>query len=336
MSLLEEFLRELLSLPEEERKVILEFNSKLLGEPSGYRSELLKHYNTILSDQDLLEVVRHLDRVKDDPGELAYTRSDTLKRIQRYVNSAAKETRKGPDGTRIPRVGKFEIAKVNFAGLGSELDDKHYAIIWEAYPKRDHVVVIPTTSFKEISTLETGTSFNIGCVGAMQAETVVTLGQITTLSRKRIINVEGYRDGTRKVYHKLNPAQQARLLDGFRVFAFGERTLYDRFIKSTLQDRLPMFLDHDVQYAHLHRPVVVIQEEPDELKYSLYGDPATVYILQRKPFTLATGQTRSRLLKEWVDAVGIMDVPNGINITREMSKNQAYTAIKQAIQAFNP
>nr|WP_281258733.1 type II toxin-antitoxin system PemK/MazF family toxin [Melghirimyces profundicolus] len=143
---------------------------------------------------------------------------------------------------------------VRFAGLGSEINDFHYAIVWNVHRRRDHIVVIPCTSFKDESTVETETTFNIGQVGFLESQTVIMMDQITTISRKWISKTK-HKAGPKgpSQYVSLVQPQMERINEGFRVLGLGEKILYHE-IRDDVK-RLPLFANHAEQYSHLHRPI---------------------------------------------------------------------------------
>lgn len=178
---------------------------------------------------------------------------------------------------------------MRFSGLGSETDQEHFAIVWRSPRKSDAIVIIPTTSFKEESTQEHGIEFNIGKIDFMGKETVVLLEQMTTISRKRIDRRQLHK--TRQLISK-NPVkhkfatisidQKNRILDGLRVYHFGETTIY-QFLKDTEIDKLPRLSDYAVQLGHLHRPFIkdVQNSDTDKLVYALHEDPNKFYTIER-------------------------------------------------------
>lgn len=259
---------------------------------------------------------------------------DTLNRISRYVDSAKNHIRKDDRGLHLPKASRFMIVRVNFAGLGTELDDAHYAIVWEEHRKRDNISVIPTTSFKPVSTLETGLTFNIGHVDFLSGETVVLMDQIISISRKRLQAVRHYNPGTeRREIAKLSRDQQFRVKDGFRIYGLHEATFFNEFLRDSFKDTLPELQDPDVQFDHLHRPVITIQNTKNELIYQLYNDTRH-FKISRKLFA-KHGIDRYQLLSDWVNAKAQVDRATARVIkTREEVRKDGYAKIQAAIEAW--
>ncbi|MFB5678778.1 hypothetical protein [Paenibacillus terreus] len=314
--MLEDFLRDLLDLPPSERDELLALNQHLM------------------KDRQIKIITKKLTQITDDTGMAQFTREDTLNRISRYVESAKNHIRKDDNGLHLPKASQFMIVRVNFAGLGTELDDVHYAIVWEEHRKRDNISVIPTTSFKPESTLETGLTFNIGHVDFLGGETVVLMDQIISISRKRLQAVRHYNHGTgRREIAKLSKDQQLRIKDGFRIYGLHEATLFNEFIRDSFKDTLPEFQDPDVQFDHLHRPVITIQNTKDELIYQLYNDTRQ-FTISRKLFA-KPGVNRYQLLIDWINAKAEVDRATlEIVKSREEVRKEGYAKIQAAIEAW--
>ncbi|WP_139331797.1 hypothetical protein [Paenibacillus macquariensis] len=299
------------------------------------RSEMLGISNGLILDSQLKKLAKTLSQIVDDSTTPAYTRLDTLDRISRYVDSAKKHSIKDDrTGELKPVVSQYMIVRVNFAGLGSELDNIHYGIVWNADRKRDHISIIPTTSFKPASTLETGETFNIGKVGFLSGETVVLMNQITSVSRKRIRTARHFNPTSdKKELVKLSLLQQKRVMEGFRIYGLKEESLSSKYIRNSFSDRLPMFDDPELQYQHLHRPIIEIENTKDLVVYRLY-DSEQEFNLHRKPFQLMDS-TRNNVIKDWVEAKAIWD-PDTETFVKERDevRKDAYIVIQDAIEKF--
>ncbi|MFC5402295.1 hypothetical protein [Cohnella soli] len=312
------------------------FLKDLLNMSQTEKMELLQLYQELMRDQQLKLLTKTIASITDDACTPAYIKKDTLDRVGRYVVAAKQHTRvEKSSGQHEPILEKYMVIKVNFAGLGSELDSTHYGIVWETGRRRDHVSIIPTTSFKQESTIETGESFNIGKVDFLDKETVVMMNQITSVSRKRITgSVRHYDPGSKRpLIVKLSDDQKKRIHDGFRVYGLEEQTLYNKYIKNSHADTLPVLADPEMQYSHLFRPVIEISNTKDLLVYKLYDD-AREYRLERKSFSL-TGSTRVEALKNWVEATATLDpadpTKKTYSVTRDDARRSAYAVIQTAI-----
>jgi hypothetical protein len=308
--------------------------SSLLNKPEHEKNHILSLYKQLLEDEKVRQLTSLLANITDDSGEPTFTRADTLSRIERYINSANRDTVKSQQGEIKPITTSFTIVCVDFAGLGSELDNFHYGIVWEEQRKRDNVSIIPTTSFKSHKTIETDLTFNIGRVGFLQGETVVLMSQITSVSRKRIRKVRHLNPTTNSRENvKLLPMQQNRIKDGFRIYGLKERSLYNEFIRESFLDTLPILGDPELQFNHLNRPVRIVNNSKGELTYQLYGDEK-IHSIKRAPYILPAAISRNKLLKNWVEAVAKIDASSKFEKSREDIRQQAYSEIQSAIQSF--
>lgn len=302
--------------------------------PDSKQRQLLELFKKISSEKELEDLVKEIDSISDDPYIADQTRHNSLERIKRYVLSVKKHNNINKQRFFLPVVNKGELIYVRFSGIGSEHDQEHYAIVWEVDRKRDHIVVIPATSFKDDSTIETGISFNIGNVGFMESQTVVLLNQITTISRKRIISVKHYNPLTGQYeFARISPDQEKRIRDGFRVMCLGEKTLFDEIFGH--KKILPVFEDPIIQYQHLLRPYIKIETEttPEKLVYALHEEPNIHYTVYRYPHNLNTSQ-RQMLLKQWLNAKATYSDVQGKKIlikSREDARQEAYHKIQQHI-----
>jgi acetolactate synthase small subunit len=311
---------------------MLNFLRKFIGLNDSKLNEIIPMVHNIIDDDDVLNISKVLTKIADDEKVATQTRKDTLGRTLAYIKSAEKKNRID-DNTKdfTPGLEKYQIIRVNFSGMGSELKDPHYAIVWDSERKRDGVIVIPLTSFKDSSTYESGHEFNIGKLGSFTVFSVAMMQQIVQVSRKRILKYR-FSNGSREVIIRLNDFQKERVRDGFKVIGLGQKVLYEE-IKNRAQDYLPVFPDPIIQYAHLFRPFEVIETSVNQLKYKISGDPQ-VYELDRKLIN-KEHYNREQLIEQWAHPFPVKDITSGeITRTRDESMQNAYQEILEAIESY--
>lgn len=307
--------------------MLAEFLKKLLDLPDDQQNELLNHFQNVIGEVEYQRILKHISTIEDDPYVSDQTRLDTLERIRRYTSSAARKTKKREDRRGIlqfsPVINKYEMVWVNFAGIGSEHDRKHLAIVWDVDYNRDHVLILPTTSFKDDS-VESGISFNIGRIGFLSKETQVMLDQTMSVSRKRIMATKHEEPVSKRPdFVRLSPAQKQRIQEGFRILWFEEKTLFQELLEAH-RNRMPQLQNADIQYSHLHRPFIKIWNGPDKLVYALHDRPHVSYTVHRHAVTTAEKKRRG-LLYTWAKAI----TSNGR--TREQNIQLAYEAMQAEI-----
>lgn len=280
------------------------------------QEHLYEHFRTLLDDPLLLDITSHLRQIRDDPHNPNRTRINTLERINRFVRSAKQQDRFHKSGRTwffSPILEKGYLVRVLFSGLGSEITDTHYGIVWDVELRRDHLLIIPCMSYKPETTKESATQFNIGPVGFLNSpdtllskSTVVHLDQIMPVSRKRILSHKSLLPNTRiEDIPMISRSQQQRIEEGFRVLFGRERTLYEAEIKNSLR-RIPLFEDHDLQFDHLNRLYRVIHKTQDCLVYTLLNDPDNKFTLYLLPAACSEAQRKKRLHR-WLNATGVFD-----------------------------
>ncbi|MFD2328801.1 hypothetical protein ACFSR7_06010 [Cohnella sp. GCM10020058] len=308
------------------------FLKQLLNLPDTQKNDVLSLCHEILQNEKLRNIAKSVSLVTDDAEVPQFTKDSTLDRIGRYIVSARAQSKLDATTRQyVPPMNKFAIVKVNFAGLGSELDDLHFGIVWDVERKRDHISIIPTTSYKPGTTRENGTTFNLGNISYLPNQTVVMMHQITSVSRKRIQSHRHYNDATGRsgvVY--LSPDQRQRVYEGFRVYGLNEETLYNKHIRNSYSDTLPIFEDPEAQFDHLHRPIIDVSNTKDELVYKLYSDLNTEYKIIRKGTGIQTAE-RDLLLRNLVNATAQVDATGAIMQSRLDVRMAAYTSLLSKI-----
>lgn len=316
-----------------DKALFRDFLKKLLHYTDDEQIDLIKKFEAIMNEHTVREINQEIMNISDDPN--GYSRAETLEKLLHYSKSVGNHYKKDENGIFVPQVRPRNVVLVDFSGMGSEMSGEHYAIVWEAIPKRDHLIVIPTTSYKDDLTKESGTYFNIGKVGFLEGETVVKLDQTTAISRKRILSYTHVEPGTgRKKWVSITEEQEKRIQEGIRVLWFKEKTLYHVILRSN-RHLLPILEDEVSQFTHLHRPIIIKNPSTDrnkELIYCLYNDERE-YKIQWKPTSLSPNQ-REKLIKDWVHALAEykVDEKTGDKIlvkTREQSISDAYALIKR-------
>ncbi|MGE7839068.1 type II toxin-antitoxin system PemK/MazF family toxin [Viridibacillus arvi] len=289
--------------------------------PVNEQQQLFLHFQSILGDNNLKKIMNNIADIQDEPAVPSRTRTNTLERIERYTNSAKRkhEFHHSKSDAYLPIVDDGELIYIEFSGLGSEIDENHYGIVWQSFRRKDTLVIIPTTSFKEESTRENGSVFNIGNVAFMNKESVVLLDQITNISRKKIDRskrhltrqtIGKHPNGKPKhMFAKISPEQQERIKDGFRVHFLKEKTLYDLLLLN-YKDKMPYISEYNVQIRHMYRPIVINEKStPDVLFYSLYEDLEKLYTIPLFEY-IGTLENRNIVFNNWVHAKADFDPVN--------------------------
>ncbi|RAS87267.1 type II toxin-antitoxin system PemK/MazF family toxin [Priestia endophytica] len=313
---------------------------KIKDLPEKEQEELLSHFEKIAEEKNFKKIVKNIYSIQDEVKAPNQTRESTLKRIERFTESAKTEHRfhHKNKGQYLPTLGSGELIEIRFSGLGSEIDEPHFAIVWKEHRKKDPIVAIPTTSFKPEFTLESPSTFNIGKIGFMGKETVVLLEQITTISRKRIdmdsIKKTRRFDKVKKknVYAKITKEQEDRIRDGFKTYLLGEDTLYEFLVESDTHT-MPLLSSYNEQLKHFHRPFIKVEEKctEDMLVYTLYENPKKEYVIYKFPHTVQK-HYRKTLLRNWVNATAEYDATTDkIVKQRNEVRQEAYDEIKKAL-----
>lgn len=316
---------------------------KLKDLPEKEQKELLKYFEKIAEEPTFKEIVKNIFSIKDETIVVNRTRQNTLQRLNRFTLSAKTphEFHQVKKKNYMPILNEGELMEIRFSGLGSETDECHYAIIWKAERQRDTIVIIPTTSFKESSTLETGTTFNIGNISFMGKKTVVMLDQVTTISRKRIDRKTMYKTRrkdpqTQKYeYAKITKAQENRIKDGFRVHHLNESTI-SSYLFTAVTDVLPFLNSYEEQLDHLHRPYIknIEQSNDNQFVYALYEDPEKFYTIYL--FPIRSGSRKRQLLKAWVEAIAFTNTDGSIAKNRTTVQQEAYDTIQKSMILSSP
>lgn len=168
---------------------------------------------------------------------------DTLNKVIKTVNlNSLDNVPKDSTGVYLPIVNRGDIVFCDFIGIGTEIDEPHYAIVWEAPKNKEAITVIPVTS---AVIQEDKSQFCIGQVEGfitqagmtVPRDTYVYLNKIKEVSRKRF-EVWYKRDSqgniiwqnNHKVHVSISSAQIERIQDAIRVSYLDCPTLLDLLI----------------------------------------------------------------------------------------------------------
>lgn len=308
--------------------------AKLNDDPS-----LLPIFENILQDPLFINIVKEISSINDEVhplGNAITKREDILSNIERFAQCSKVSDRVNDEDQNgnskqptqfIPDLVHGQLIKVKFTGAGSEIEEDHYAIVWEAKPKRDQVIVVPTNSFKP-TTREYKHNFNIGKVFPFNKETLVCIDQITCISRKRIIEYTFYNPVLRRNNISIiEPNQKNRIFDGIRATWFNAPILLDYLLNNS-HKYIPIFSNFDQQITHLFRPYESIKYDNSKLEtyYKLYNDGIWYKVSWEK--SSISPSNRNKLIRSL--AYARQENNSGVLITREKMKEDSYNELKNA------
>lgn len=187
----------------------------------------------------------HESAIKDD----LYTLHKVIKLV--HLNTSLEVERDSITGAYKPLLKRGDIVQCDLIGIGSELDDIHYCIVWNSVSNNESITVIPTTS-KEL--YENIDRFGIGkiegCLTSKDSlvpkDTYVYLNKIREVSRKNVkpwdkkdATGEKLKDSRgRNIICSLNEIQIKRIKDAISVNFLDEnflvRTIFNE-IKTGVQ-----------------------------------------------------------------------------------------------------
>lgn len=346
MLTLEDFLIQFLGASSTQRTKFLDSFMKLLSEQQfntlvrkleelslEERRATSQQLSQIIKDETVRNIIQNISSISDDGS---YTKQDIYERVVLFTKSA-----KTPTVSRV-HLKKRMMVHVDFAGLGTEHKGTHPAIVWHVENSSDRVLVIPCTSFKADSTVESAYEINIGPAkflganntvnGVLTTSTVVLLDQIQPVSRKRIVDYQTRNPANgKKGNARIDEAQAKRIEEGLQILLHGKKTLYERYIfdDSTM---IPEFQDHELQYKHLFRVVNVLNDQDSFIEYKVEDDP-NVYILYRRPVKpTLSNDDRKALLKNWIKPRAIRNPDKTINTASPAVRADAYAKLLQQIR----
>lgn len=133
------------------------------------------------------------------------------------------------------KVVQGDIVHVKFVGIGSVINLPHFAIVWEAKPSSDHILVLPLTS-------QPKPDYDLGTITGMnKPNNVVKMNQLQCISRKSFTTHK-----RRGVQVALSPEQLLRVREMFRKFQLQEKTL-SYILTNDIGLRLPLFISSNVE-----------------------------------------------------------------------------------------
>ncbi|MGG0656427.1 hypothetical protein [Rummeliibacillus pycnus] len=292
------------------------------------KNKLLNELNQLLDEEQVLQLAKTMMNMADDPNIVDQTKQNSLERIQRFVRATAKpnqfQIKNGQQSKNFfPFIKNGQFLRMNISGVGGELDDYHYVIVWEVQDRRDQMLVIPTTSFKPNTTIESGMRFNIGHIDFLSEETVILLDQITSLSRKKI-NKHKFKDPSNSSMKpvKISKDQINRIKEGFRILGQGEITLAN-FILEKTRSSLPELIDYQVQFAHFHLPFKISSLTANKLVYYLYNDENNKFEINLHPTSLSNTD-RKHFIRSWINATATYDSSMQLITSRTDAQWAAY------------
>jgi hypothetical protein len=261
------------------------------------------------------------------------SRSDKLSSIHRFVRSIAKvdQVDNITSPTMFtPPIQKGQMIYVDFAGVGAELDNQHFAIVWDDVSiNQDRIIIIPVKSEK-VKYKEYPHSFSIGKVDFLSRETWVDVRDITSISRKRIVVYQfessvGANDH-REVY--LSKQQENRIEDALRVYWGKQKTLLDRILENN-KERIPTFSDPPVQLTHMFRPIRRFNTSQDRTKteYELFNDSIIYNINWKHPTGLISKGQRNQFIRKMAYASAIFN-GNNVIADRNQSRQHEYAHLQ--------
>ncbi|KUP21136.1 type II toxin-antitoxin system PemK/MazF family toxin [Paenibacillus sp. DMB5] len=163
--------------------------------------------------------------------------------IKTIVEVAPIEPAKNSNGVFNQVLQQGYIVHVKFIGLGSVINRPHFAIVWDASPKADHVLVLPMTS-------KVNPNYDVGRIpGLRSPNNVVKINQIQCVSRKSL-DLVIRRNNT----VQLSQAQMLKVREMYRISQLGEKPLHSVLFYE-IGAFLPTSVPLDVS-ALLQRPCV--------------------------------------------------------------------------------
>jgi uncharacterized protein YifN (PemK superfamily) len=154
-----------------------------------------------------------------------------------------------------PVLTKGQVIDCDFVGQGSTLDKRHFAVIWAADRKSEHIIVIPLTS-KDRS--GKAAPFSLGVIDALnppgeEKDSIAKVNQPQSISRRSVHILTKKTDQGKRVPLCLDSIQLQKLNDIFRKYHLKEPLLRD-VLDSSIGFRFPTTKLSVYRYL-LNRPV---------------------------------------------------------------------------------
>lgn len=203
-------------------------------------------------------------------------KSVILKRFHRIISIEQRTLAQNEKKEFTPLLTRGQIIECDFVGQGSTLDNRHFAIVWSADRKSEHIVLIPLTSKNRDGI---AAPFSLGVIDGLDApgrekESIAKVNQPQSISRKSV-HIKKRADGSQEPV-KLNESQMTKLIDIFRKYHLKEPHLNE-----VLEKRIGFKLPTTPLSAYidlLHRPVQYFVQNENQLWCKAHDDNSWIVI----------------------------------------------------------
>jgi hypothetical protein len=140
---------------------------------------------------------------------------DILNKFDRLLKSEKKESKTNAQGLFSPTLKHGQVVLVDFVGVGTVLNDQHFAIVWNPVATLGQVQVIPMSSKGD-------SQHDIGEIdGLREKHNYILYHQVQNVSRKSIRVWKN----TKKQISKLNAYQRKQIKSQYRYYQLKEKDL---------------------------------------------------------------------------------------------------------------
>ena len=244
-----------------------------------------------------------IEILKEMIEELKKVSGEDQKRIARklksFVKSDIKEEVKDKNGDFQPSFQELEIVSIDYTGVGTELNNKHYGIVFKAYKKRGAVMVIPLTSkLKEQLPMK----FNLGDLkveGMPKNESIIDLSGMGEVSRKRIKKLKQQENPvTKKMeFPALARAKfYEKIMNGIAVTSIGLQTVED-YLNSYGGQLMPEKLTEFFEHRHKAISEARVDKQTKELIYYEWNKKHQTTLKLMEPLKPITRTEKYQLIK---------------------------------------
>ena len=276
----------------------------------------------------LLNIENTIKNYKDDPTVITDSQKFKLFSTNRFATNAAKEHWKDKKNIYLPILKIDQVIWVNFSGIGSELDNEHMAVIINCNQSVDTVTILPLTSFKNESTIEDHLKFSIGTLTGQNKKSVALFSQITTISRKRVLNHKLTNYHNKEHITFLDSKQKELVKLGLKVNLLKEKHLFQELVQN--EKIIPQFENPDEQYFHLKYPYQknIIESTSRKLVYSIDNDPTKQYCIDLVPYDKSLSRKeRKDFLNSWYRVTPNFDSKGNMTENRNVVRNNIYKTL---------
>ena len=220
-----------------------------------------------------------------------------MSQFDRMIDIESNRVAKDASGC-YPYLERGQVVHVKFVGQGTVLDGPHYAIIWDAFPTNEHVVVLPLTS----KSREGKNQYDLGNVFGLVGNSVVKANQPQSISRKNLTTLYLMNPSDtatlldrnfQPIPVLLQPEQLTQVTDLYRISQFKEPTFYEVVSKKIGPNILPVDIPKHI-LAMTRRPVTYFIDGNRKLYYRFFDDEQT-HVIDLIPVSLTPGEQRRRL-----------------------------------------